>query len=79
MLLLSVVSCAIGLTKSMYYSRDNAVLLTLPCKPLEVYLSKLVIFFFFELKRNISFLVPLFLAYFFSHGYGFFAYVWMLV
>ena len=79
MLLLSVISCAIGLTKSMYYSRDNAVLLTLPCKPLEVYLSKLVIFFIFELKRNLSFMVPLFLAYFFSHGYGFFAYVWMLV
>ncbi len=79
MILLSVVSCAIGLTKSMYYSRDNAVLLTLPCKPLEVYLSKLVIFFIFELKRNLSFLVPLFLAYFYSHGYKFFAYVWMLL
>lgn len=79
MILLSVISCAIGLTKSMYYARDNAVLLTLPCKPLEVYLSKLVIFFIFELKRNISFLVPVFLAYFYSHGYKFFAYVWMLV
>jgi len=79
MLLLSVVSCAVGLTKSMYYARDNAVLLTLPAKPIQVYLSKLVIFFFFELKRNLSFLVPLFLAYFYTHGYKFFAYAWMLV
>ncbi|MBQ3056320.1 MAG: hypothetical protein IJC95_02385, partial [Clostridia bacterium] len=28
MLLVSVVSCTVGLTDSMYYSRDNAVLLT---------------------------------------------------
>ncbi len=79
MLFASICSCVVGLTKSMYYARDNAVLLTLPCKPIQVYLSKLVIFFIFELKRNLSFMVPLFLAYFYSHGYKFFAYLWMLI
>ncbi len=78
MLALSVVSCTVGLTKSMYYARDNAVLLTLPCPSLQVYLSKLIIFFIFEIKRNLSFLVPMFIAYFITHGYGAGAYVWML-
>ena len=78
MLLLSVISCTVGLTKSMYYARDNAVLLTLPCPSLQVYLSKLIIFFIFEIKRNLSFLVPMFIAYFITHGYGVGAYVWML-
>ena len=78
MLLTSVFSCTVGLTKSLYYSRDNAILLTLPCKPLQVYLSKLIIFFVFELKRNLSFIVPLFLAYFYTHGYPMGSYVWML-
>ena len=78
MLLLSVISCTAGLTKSMYYARDNAVLLTLPCPSMYVYLSKLIIFFIFELKRNFSFLVPLFIAYFIMHGYSPWAYVWML-
>ena len=78
MLLVSMLSCVIGVTKSMYYARDNAVLLTLPAKPVQVYLSKLVIFFIFELKRNLSFMVPLFLAYFYTHGYKFLAYLWML-
>lgn len=77
MLLLSIVSCVVGLTKSMYYARDNAVLLTLPCVPLQVYLSKLIIFFIFEVKRNLSFIVPLFLAYYISYGYGELAYPWM--
>ena len=30
MMVTAVFSCTIGLTKSMYYSRDNAILLTLP-------------------------------------------------
>lgn len=78
MILLSVISCTAGLTKSMYYARDNAVLLTLPCPSLYVYLSKLIIFFIFEIKRNLSFLVPVFIAYFITHGYSPWAYVWML-
>lgn len=78
MLLMSVISCTAGLTKAMYYARDNAVLLTLPCTSLHVYLSKLIIFFIFEMKRNLSFLVPMFIAYYISHGYSPLAYIWML-
>ncbi len=78
MLLASIVSCTVGLTKSMYYARDNAVLLTLPCTPLHVYLSKLIIFFIFEIKRNLSFLVPMFIAYYITHGYSAGSYIWML-
>lgn len=79
MIIMSMISCIIGITKSMYYARDNAVLLTLPCKPIEVYLSKLIIFFAFELKRNFSFTVPLFLAYYITQGnYSAGVYPWML-
>lgn len=79
MLLTSVISCVVGLTKSLYYARDNAVLLTLPCKPIQVYLSKLIIFFAFEVKRNFSFLVPLFIAYFITEGtYHPLVYPWLI-
>ena len=79
MLLLSIFSCTAGLTKAMYFSHDNSVLLTLPCTPLQVYLSKLTIFFIFELKKNFSFIVPLFIAYFLIHSYSPVFYVWLLV
>ena len=78
MFLASVFSAVVGLTKAMYYARDNAVLLTLPCRPIQVYLSKFIIFFIFEIKRNFSFLIPLFIAHYILGGYGFFAYPWML-
>ncbi len=79
MLTASIVSCTVGLTKAMYFSHDNAILLTLPCQPVQVYFSKLIIFFIFELKRNLSFMVPLFIAYFFTHGYPLGSYAWMLL
>ena len=78
MLALSMISCIVGVTKSMYYARDNAVLLTLPCRPVQVYLSKLIIFFVFEVKRNFSFLIPLFVAYYIMNGYAIFTYFWMI-
>lgn len=79
MLIAGTFSCVIGLTKSIYYARDNAVLLTLPCLPIQVYLSKLIVFFVFELKRNLSFTVPLFIAYYAVYGYAAWTYFWMLL
>ncbi len=79
MLLVSVCSCTARLTAAMYFSKDNAVLLTLPASPMQVYLSKLIIFFIFELKKNFSFLVPLFAAYFIVCGHSFIFYPWLLM
>lgn len=78
MLLLSIFSCTVGLTKAMYFSRDNAILLTLPCKPIQVYLSKLIIFAFFEIRKNFSFVVPLFIAYYITHSYAWYFYPWLI-
>ena len=74
----SVLGCTIGLTKTLYYSRDNSILLTLPAVPMQIFLSKIIIFFIFELKRNLSFLVPLLLAYFYLHKFAPVYYLWML-
>lgn len=79
MLAASLVSCTIGLTRSLYFAHDNAVLLTFPCRPIQVYLSKLVIFFVNELRRNFTFVVPLFVAYFIINGYKTGVYLWMIV
>lgn len=79
MLALSLLSCTVGITKAMYFSRDNAILLTLPCKPIQIYLSKLIIFTFFEIRKNFSFVVPLFIAYFITHAYPWYFYPWLII
>ena len=78
LMITSIVSCTVGLTNSMYFSRDNAILLTLPCRPIQVYLSKLIIFFAYELKRSFNFMVPLFVAYFIISRYPIIAYLWLM-
>ncbi len=79
LLLLSIISCTSGLTKAMYFSRDNTILLVLPNTPLEVYLSKLIIFFVFELKRTFGFMFPVFVGYFIIHNYPLLSYLWLAV
>lgn len=79
LLLLSVLSCTVRLTKALYFSHDNVVLLTLPTKPTEVFISKLIVFFIFEIKKNLSFLIPMFVGYFIAHGHSFVFYPWLLL
>ena len=56
MFILSTITCTFGLMKSLYFSSDNAVLLTFPVSPNQVFLSKLIVFFVYEIntKQTIS-------------------------
>ncbi len=63
MQILAAISCTRGLLTSLYFSGDNQILLTLPVKSNQVFLSKMVIYYVNELKRNTNFLLPIFVAF----------------
>ena len=63
MFFLSLIFTTISLVKSLYFSRDNFVLLTLPTTSSIVFTSKLLVHYVNELKKNARFLIPLFIAY----------------
>ncbi|MCH5180540.1 MAG: hypothetical protein J1F32_04965 [Erysipelotrichales bacterium] len=63
---LSIISCAAGLMKNLYFSDDNKVLVTLPVTSDQLFFSKLIVFFVFEMKKNINFLLPIILAFVYS-------------
>ena len=63
MMALSIVFTTIELVKSLYLSRDNLVLLTFPAKPSLIFLSKLCVYYVYELRKNFLFLIPFFFAY----------------
>lgn len=79
MMLLSTVSCIAQLTNSLFFSKDNLVLLSYPVKSNIVFLSKLVVFYIIELIKEVTFIIPMFLAYGiifkFSIGY----YFWVIL
>ena len=78
MQLMSVVTCIVGLTQALYMTADNRVLLTLPASSATVFFSKLILYYVFELKRNVTFTLPMFIAYGMINGAVWYYYLWLI-
>lgn len=61
-MVLLLITNTVGLTKSLYFAEDNKVLITLPVSNNKIFVSKLLVFFFYELKRSFSFTIPIILG-----------------
>ncbi len=79
MLLISLVTDTIGLMKSLYFSKDNTVLLTFPATPSLIFFSKLVAYYVYELRRSFMFTIPMFIAYGIVKGYSAIYYPWLIL
>lgn len=79
MLALSTVFTTIGLVQSLYLSKDNLVLLTFPATPTIVFLSKLLVYYVYELRKNFLFLIPFFFGFGLNAGYPFYYYPWAIL
>ena len=79
MFFLSLIFTTVSLVKSLYFSRDNFVLLTLPTTPSIVFTSKLLVHYVNELKKNALFLIPLFIGYGINTNMPIYYYPWMIV
>jgi hypothetical protein len=49
--------------KILFFGKDNQLLLTLPVNKVTVFTSKILVYYFYELIRNICYLLPLLLSY----------------
>lgn len=76
--LMAIVTCTVGLSNALYLSKDNAVLLTMPVTNSQIFVSKLILFYIFELKRNISLTLPMFIAYGITNGAVWYYYIWLI-
>ena len=76
--LMSIITCTVGLTQTLYMTADNKVLLTLPVSSTQIYVSKLILYYIFELKKNLTLTLPLFVAYGIVNGAVWYYYIWMV-
>lgn len=60
---LSFISCLVKVTHTLYFAKDNQVLITLPVKNSVIFTSKLVVCYIYELVKNITYILPFFFAY----------------
>lgn len=61
--ILSIVACTNGLLKTLYLSKDNAILLSYPTHHVEVFMSKLLVFYIYEFIKSIFLILPLLLSF----------------
>ena len=61
-LVLSLISCTVELMKNLYFSEDNKVLITFPVDSNKIFISKLIVFYLYEIKKSFSFLIPITLS-----------------
>ena len=78
MLILSMIVCTYGLMKSLYFGKDNQLLLTLPVKRATIFTSKLVVYYFYELIRNLTFMLPLLVAYALINSMSISFWLWLI-
>ncbi len=78
MQIMSIITCIVGITQALYMTADNRVLLTLPASSATVFFSKLILYYIFELKRNLTFTLPMFIAYGMINGAVWYYYLWLI-
>ncbi len=78
MLLLSILVATVAITNNMYFTKDNALLLTLPAGRTTVFTSKLIVFYVYELIRNSTYMLPVLVAYGLINGITIMYYFWLV-
>ena len=73
---LNTITCTIGLSKTLYYSKDNQMLVTLPVNPNALFLSKMLVYFISEIKKCFTFAIPIFVAYGIISSFSFVYFIW---
>ena len=79
MLSLSFLTCTVGLVKALYYAKDNQVLLTMPTSRINIFFSKIIVYYIYEFIRNLTFMLPVFVAFGMVNGYAIYYYLWAVL
>ncbi len=76
---MSLFSCTAGLMKTLYFADDNKVLITLPVNTNVLFLSRLIVYFIYELKRSLFLTIPIFIAYGIHVAMPWYYYLWLII
>lgn len=61
-LILSLIACTYELMKNLYFSEDNKVLITFPVNANKIFISKIIVFYIYEIKKSFTFMIPIIFA-----------------
>ena len=78
LLCLSFISCLANVTSTLYFAKDNPVLLTMPVRNSTIFISKIIVCFLYELIKNAVYFLPVLVAYGMIMKLPFTFYLWIL-
>lgn len=78
-LAISTFTCTKELIDSLYLAKDNQVLITYPISANRIFLSKIIVFYIYEIYKNVTFTLPIFLAYGILSPVNWFFYIWIFI
>ena len=78
MLILAFISCLLNVTNTLYFAKDNPVLLTMPVKNSTIFTSKMIVCFIYELLKNATYILPTMIAYGMVMGLPLTYYLWAI-
>ncbi len=61
--IISIISCTSNLLSVLFLGKDNTLLLAFPCSYGEIFISKLAVYGFEELKKSVYFTLPFFISF----------------
>ena len=76
---LSFVSCLTNVTKTLYFAKDNQVLLTFPVKNSTTFTSKLLVCLIYEFIKNTTYILPFFWGYGLVMKLSFTFFIWTIL
>jgi len=79
LLVLSFLGTCVGLVKTLYFSEDNRLLITYPCKGITVFSARLFVFLVSQYAKDILAFGPLLVAYMFFAKFPWFLFPWLFV
>ena len=77
-IILSFFACLVKTTSTLYFSKDNPVLITMPVKNSTLFTSKLIVCYIYELIKNFNYIGPFLIAYGIVMGLEFTYYLWIV-
>jgi len=76
---LTTLSCTVSLMKTLYIATDNKVLITFPVNGNMIFISKLIVYYLFELVRTLTIITPIFIGYGFACSVNPVFYLWVFI
>lgn len=79
LIIFETVSIFIGMTRALFFAKDNVVLITYPVKSDYLFISKLIVYYIDALKRSLTLFFPVLISFGIIYGYSAYFYFWILL